>query len=106
MNIIELVSFFRDSGTFYEFCQNESIDTNSETIEIFSRNPKDISAQIIFLPIEETEGKNILKIDNVTYYNLFDFFYFLDVIKDAKTQKSISNIELSKILIKYSENDS
>lgn len=45
-----------------------------------------------------------MDVNGISYYNLFDFF-FLDVINDVKNDEKISDMDLVKRLLKYSEDD-
>ncbi|MGF6214459.1 hypothetical protein [Comamonas sp. 4034] len=105
LNLAELISFFRRSGKFEDFCKINNLNSESEVIEIYAIDPRDINSDLGFFPIENTEGQVVININGLKYYNLFDFFYFLDVINDVKGDEKISDIELAKRLLKYSEDD-
>lgn len=105
MNLTKLISFFRKSGNFDDFCRVNDLNAESEVIEIFSRDPKDINSDLGFFPIEITEGRILVDVNGISYYNLFDFFFFLDVINDVKNDEKISDMDLAKRLLKYSEDD-
>ncbi len=107
MTLIELVTYFRKGGTFEQFCKEESININSEVVEVFMQKPFDIKQNIIFFEIEKTDGNTKITKNNITYYYLFDFYYFLDVIADSNQgqNKLLSDEEISKILLSYAIND-
>lgn len=107
MNLIDLVKFFREGGSFEFFCKKHSLDLESEVVEVYMRKPFNINSEIFFFEIEKTEGNLEFQSDGIIYNNLFDFYYFLDVIKDSNNEsyKELSNLELAKILLSYGIND-
>ena len=103
MKLLELVSYFRKGGSLEEFCEKESLDFESEVIEVFMQKPFDVGADIVFFEIEKTEGNVEFVKDDIVYYNMFDFYYFLDVIEDSNKNKYmlLSDEEISKKLLFY-----
>ena len=105
MTIIELINYFRTNGDQEEFFKNNSLDTESEVVEIYMRKPFNIHNEIRFFEIEKTEGNIEYEIDAVKYYNLIDFYYFLDFIDESKVNKSLSDEKLAEIFYNYCIND-
>lgn len=107
MKLFELVKYFREGGSFEEFCETNSLDTESEVIEIYMEQPLDIDNKLAFFEIEKTEGKVEYEDKNIKYTNLFDFYYFLDSIEESKNaeNKSLSNEKLTQLLFNYAIND-
>ncbi|PTT43699.1 hypothetical protein DBR28_00190 [Chryseobacterium sp. HMWF028] len=103
MKLLELIQFFRNGGSYEELCQLQNLDIESEVIEIYMKQPLKIDNDLGFFEIEKTEGKIEYSSDGIQYSNLFDFYYFLDAIEEAKPL--ISNEEPTKILYNYAIND-
>ena len=105
MKLIDLVSYFRLGGTFEDFCKTQALNAESEVIEIYAQKPVSLHSNLGFFPIEETEGQVEFLAEGLPYQNLFDFFYFLDVIKDVKGSTLPGNAELAQALLSYALND-
>ena len=108
MKLIELVSYFRKGGSFEEFCNDKSLDIEAEVVEIYMEKPFDLGNDLVFFEIEKTEGNTKYTSNGVTYFNLFDFYYFLDAIEESNEggNESISDDELAKRLLSYAIHDS
>lgn len=103
MKLIELVAYFRKGGSFEGFCNEKSLDIEAEVVEIYMEKPFNLDNKLEFFEIEKTKG-NIRYVSNgVVYFNLFDFYYFLDAIEESHEvgYKSISNDELAERLLHY-----
>jgi len=107
MKIIELVNYFRNKGSFEEFCHSKSLNLSSEVIEIYMEKPFTLENDLKFFEIEDTEGRREYIVNNVKYYNLFDFFYFLEAIEESTSgdYKSLSNNEIANMLLSYAINN-
>ncbi|WP_312191719.1 hypothetical protein [Sphingobacterium sp.] len=107
MKLLELIDFFRDGGSFKEFCHLRSLHEESEVIEIFMEIPLDIDNELKYFEIEKTGGSTEYTDNGINHYNLFDFYYFLDAIEEANSnqKRSLSNEELAKLLYNYAIND-
>lgn len=107
MNLIELISYFRNGGSYEEFYQSRSLSLESEVIEIYMEKPFDLENIISFFEIEKTEGKREYTSNNVKYFNLFDFYYFLDAIEESNIgqNKSLTDQELASRLLSYAINN-
>ena len=105
MNLIELISYFRLDGDQEEFFLSNSLDPESEVIEVYMERPFDISKEIKFFEIETTEGNLEFEYNNVKYFNLFDFYFFADFIEESKSKLDLSDKEFAVILLNYSIND-
>jgi len=105
MKLIELIAFFRRGGTFEDFCKAHALNAESEVIEIYAQEPVCLEADLGFFPIEETEGRVEFQSGGVQYQNLFDFFYFLEVIEDIKGSEELTDSELARKLYSYAMKD-
>ncbi|WP_299214204.1 hypothetical protein [uncultured Aquimarina sp.] len=107
MTLIELIHYFRTNGNQDEFFKNNSLDTESEVVEIYMQKPFSLENEIKFFEIEKSRGKVEYEIDNVKYFNLIDFYYFIDFIEDSKKKKNenMTDIKLAEILLNYCIND-
>ncbi|MEF3078663.1 hypothetical protein [Winogradskyella poriferorum] len=105
MTIIELIHYFRTNGNQEDFFKNNSLETDSEVVEIYMCKPFNINNEISFFEIEKTQGNIEYEIDNVKYYNLIDFYYFIDFINESKANKGLSDEKLAEIFYNYCIND-
>ncbi len=108
MTLINLIHFFRTDGDKDKFFEKNSLDPESEVVEIYMEKPFSVNKEIKIFEIEKTKGKIEFVANNIKYYNLFDFYFFLDFIEDSKATEStnLTELKLSEILINYSINDS
>jgi hypothetical protein len=105
MKLIDLIAFFRGGGTFENFCKEQALNAESEVIEIYAQEPVSLEAQLGFFSIEKTEGRIEFQSEGVQYHNLFDFFYFLEVIEDINDSEEPTNSELAQKLFTYAMKD-
>jgi hypothetical protein len=105
MNLIDLISYFRRGGTFEDFCETHALDTDSEVIEIYALEPVGLDSPLGFFPIDVTEGRTEVVSGGAKYQNLFDMFYFLDVIVEVKGIDVPNDSELAQTLLTYALND-
>jgi hypothetical protein len=105
MKLINLVSYFRIGGTYKEFCKTQEINSESEVVEIYAQMPVKLDSQLGFFPIEETEGRIEYLAEGLQYQNLFDFFYFLDVMKDVNGNNLLSDCDIAQTLFSFALND-
>ena len=107
MTITELVTYFRNDGSFDDFCKEQKLSLDSEVIEVFARTPVSVESQLGFFEIETTEGKVEHHNGNVEYRNLFDFYFFLDAITESKdaANRTLNDADIAKRLMSYALND-
>jgi hypothetical protein len=105
MKLIQLISYFRSGGTFEGFCKAQALNAEAEVIEIYAQKPVSLDSQLGFFPIEETQGHVEFEFEGLQYQNLFDFFYFLDVIDDIKGNLLPGDVELAQNLLSYALKD-
>jgi len=107
MHLTNLVGFFRSGGTFQEFCAKYKLDSDAEVIEIFAAKPFDLDMDLVFFPIEVTEGNIQHSANGIDYYNLFDFYYFLDAIEESKNDQNriFSDRKIAEKLLNYAKNN-
>jgi hypothetical protein len=107
MKLLQLVSYFRNGGSFDEFCENEQLNQESEVIEIYMKQPLEINSNLGFFEIEKTEGNYEFSDNGILYSNLFDFYYFQDAIEESNdsNNKHLTDDQIAKILFNYAIND-
>ncbi|NVK52506.1 MAG: hypothetical protein HWD85_06190 [Flavobacteriaceae bacterium] len=105
MSLIELVDLFLNGKNFESFCSSQSLNINSEVIEVYMKKPFSITSELKFFEIEMTEGAIEYDYNGQLYYNLFDFYYFQETIEEFKNSNDLDAINIAKILISYSIND-
>jgi hypothetical protein len=104
MKLIDLVTYFRNGGTFKDFCNTQGLNVESEVIEIYAQVPVGLESQLGFFRIEDTQGKAEFSPNGVEYKSLFDFFYFLEAIQDLKGAQ-LSDGEVAQKLLSYALKD-
>jgi hypothetical protein len=105
MKLIDLITFFREGGTFEGFCKTHMLNAESEVIEIYAEEPVTLDSQLGFFPIEQTEGRVDFQSQGTKYHSLFDFFYLLDVIKEVKGRAGLSDEVLAQKLLDFAVKD-
>jgi hypothetical protein len=105
MKLVGLVTFFSQGGTFEAFCNEHALNAESEVIEIYAQEPVNLDAQLGFFPIEETEGRIEFESQGKKYRNLFDFFYFMEVLEEVKGGEEPNTAELAERLFSYATKD-
>ncbi|NWK57811.1 hypothetical protein HW115_19485 [Verrucomicrobiaceae bacterium N1E253] len=107
MTITDLVKYFRNDGSFEDFCKSRSLNADSEVIEIFARTPVSKESSLEFFEIEKTEGSIQYSHDSVEYRNLFDFYFFQDAIEESKDEahQTLKDSDVAVKLMSYALND-
>jgi len=107
MTLTELIHYFRNDGSFEDFCRKQSLDLDSEVIEIFARPPLSMRSPLGFFEIERTEGRITHSHDDQEYRSLFDFYFFRDAIEESKNEqnRSLQDSEVARKLLSYAIND-
>lgn len=107
MKLLELITYFRMGGSYESFCKKQSLDIESEVVEIYMEKPFDLDNDLSFFEIEKTDGKIEYGVNGIKYYNLFDFYYFLDAIEESNSDKnkSLSENEIAKRFLSYAINN-
>jgi len=103
MKLIELINFFRQGGSYESFCESQSLNKEAEVIEIYMKKPFHINNKLFFFEIEDTQGQVEYTVDGTKYFNLFDFFYFLDAIEESNNDEntSLTNDVIAERLFHY-----
>ena len=104
MKLVDLISYFRQGGTFEGFCKSNTLDAESEVIEVYAEEPTSIESNLGFFAIEETEGQVEFQSGEKNYRNLFDFFYFLEAIEEIKGSDT-EDAAFAESLFSYAIND-
>ncbi|MEG1021959.1 MAG: hypothetical protein RSE50_10615 [Myroides sp.] len=107
MNLVELVRYFREGGNYQDFCELQFLDINSEVVEIYMRAPFELENELVFFEIEKTDGNLDFEFKGLMFSNLFDFYFFLDVIEESNNNENrkLSNVDIAKNLFNYAIND-
>ncbi len=108
MRLVELIDYFRKGGSFDEFCQSHSLNSDSDAIEIYMSEQLSVDNELAFFEIEETNGEVEFHNNGVRYFNLFDFYFFLDAIEESNNIENVlvTEAELAERLIQYAITDS
>ena len=105
MKLLDLINLFKTDIVFEDFLKDNSLNLNSECIEIYMKDKIHPNSELAFFEIENTNDKIVFEKNSVKYYSLFDFYFFIDCMSEAKDDKTLSSEKLVKILINYSIND-
>lgn len=103
MTLPELIHYFTEGNTYEDFCKAQGLNKYAE-IEIYMQRPFGINGKVEFFKIEETAGKVQHYYNGSEFYNLFDFSFFLNAVKEADScDDFVNEIELSLKLIDHAE---
>jgi len=107
MRLVELIQYFRQGGSYEQFCLSHSLKPDAEAVEIYMEKPFDLNNQLAFFEIEKTNGSIEFSANGLMYYSLFDFYYFLDVIKESNRidSKTLTTEEIARKLLFFAIND-
>lgn len=107
MKLVKLVKYFRKGGTYEEFRKMHSLNLESEAVEIYMKLPFSFDNDLAFFEIENTEGNIEYTFNNDFFYNLFDFYYFLDAIEASNRKNNIllADAIIAKSLYDYAIKD-
>lgn len=107
MKLVELVNYFREGRAYEGFCPSQSLNVESEVVDIYMGKPFSLDNDLAFFEIESTEGKVEYTFNGVKYFNLFDFYYFLDAIEESNNDENVSLKDdiIAKRLYDYAIND-
>jgi len=106
MKLTELINYFRAGNTLEKLCTQFEIDPDSEAIEVYSVQPITLESELRFFEIEKTQGQLDYTAGETTYHNLFDMYYFLDLIEDLKETGSVEEDEkIAEAVLSYALND-
>lgn len=103
MKFIDLVKYFRNGGTYEQFCRDQSLNLEAEVVEIFMKKPFSFDNDLYFFESENTEGLIEYIFNGELYYNLWDLLYFQEAIEESKAgeHKSTSDEKLAQLLYNY-----
>lgn len=106
-NLVDLVRFFRNGGSLENFCLEQGLNSESEVIEIYMQKPFSLNSELACFEIEDTEGAVEYSFNSTIYYNLFDFYYFLDAIEESNDSPNSKRTdrEIAEALLSYAIND-
>jgi hypothetical protein len=105
MTLPELINYFREDGSTYEgFCKMQRLDADIESVEMYMPKPFGLNGKLEFFKVEETAGKSPYEYNGSEFYNMFDFYYFMNIIKDPRNE-NMADIDLALRLIDYAERD-
>ena len=107
MKLEDLVSYFREGNSYEDFCKQYSIDSQTEVIEVYMKKPFKLDSEIFFFEAEKTGDLIEYKFNDTLYYNLFDFYYFMDVIEESNesSNKNLKDLEIARVLLSYAIHD-
>ena len=107
MKLLDLINLFKTDIVFEDFLKDNSLNLNSECIEIYMKDEIHSNSELAFFEIENenTDGCIVFEKNNIKYHIFFDFHFFIDFMNEAKENKNLSSEKIVEILINYSIND-
>ena len=107
MTLTELIHYFRSGGKYECFCQEQTLDPESEVVEIYASAPLSLESNLAFFEIEKTGGCIEHSHDNIKYRNLFDFYFFQGAIEESISEQNqnLEDSEIASKLLSYAIND-
>jgi len=105
MTLIDLINHFKEGGSYEAFCNIQRLNSNMEDLEIYMPKPFGLNSKLEFFKVDVTAGKSPYDYNGAEFYKLFDFFYFLNLVKQAHLNESMTEIDLALRLLDYAERD-
>lgn len=75
MKLVDLVEYFKEGGSYADFCELHSLNINSEVVEVYMRMPLKTDNELAFFEVENTEGMSKIENKGLLFFNLFDFYF-------------------------------
>jgi len=104
MTLPDLINHFREGGSYEAFCKTARLDSNAENLTIYMPKPFGLNSKLEFFDADQTAGKSPYAYNGSEFYNLFDFYYFMNIMKDNRNE-ALSDIDLALRLLDYAEKD-
>lgn len=105
VKLIDLISAFRRGLEFDDFCSRHGLNAGAEVIEIYVRQPVSLESDLGFFEIDVTKGRFEYEEGGVKYQSLFDFFFFLDFMEEARSNCEFTDVQLAEKLFSYAIKD-
>lgn len=102
MTLPELITYFKsDDNTYETFCKMQRLDCDADAVEIYMPKPFGLNGKLEFFTADETAGKAAYSYNGSEFYSLFNFYYFLNAVKDSERpeNKSLTEIDLALRLL-------
>jgi hypothetical protein len=105
MTLTDLINHFKEGGSYEAFCNMQRLNIDADTLEIYMPKPFGLNSKLEFFKGDVTAGKSPYDYNGAEFYKLFDFFYFLNIIKRTPLNESMTDIDLALRLLDYAEKD-
>jgi len=105
MTLPDLINHFMEGGSYESFCKTARLDSDAEALTIYMPRPFGLNSKLEFFTLNETAGKSPFDYNGSEFYNLFDFYYFLNVVKEAQRNPLITDVDLALKLLDQAERD-
>ncbi|MES2487396.1 MAG: hypothetical protein V4581_15800 [Bacteroidota bacterium] len=105
MTLPDLINYFWEDNSYEDFCKTQHIDCDADEIEIYMPKPFGLNSKLEFFKVEATAGKHQYDYNGSEFYSLFNFYYFLNAVKEAEKNNAMTDIDLSLRLLDYAESD-
>lgn len=106
MTLPELINYFWMGNTYEDFCKIQGIKSEAEAIEIFAQKPFGLNSKLEFFKGDETAGKMQYSYNGAEFYSLFNFYYFLNAVREGEKNETQTDINLALRLLDFAERNS
>ncbi|KOS06068.1 hypothetical protein AM493_08470 [Flavobacterium akiainvivens] len=103
MTLPELINYFWIGNTYEDFCKPRGLNCDAYAIEIFAQKPFGLNSKLEFFKEEETAGKTQYSYNGSEFYSLFNFYYFLNAVREGEKNETLTDIDLALRLLDFAE---
>ena len=103
MTLPELINYFKEGGSNDDFSKMQRLDNDAEAVEIYMPKPFVLNSKLEFFKTEETGGKTAYYYNGSEFYSFFNFYYFLNAVKEAQRNENHTEIDIALRLLDTAE---
>jgi hypothetical protein len=103
MTLPELINYFWTGNSYEDFCKTKNLNCDADAVEIFAQKPFGLNSKLEFIKEEETAGKTQYTYNGSEVYSLFNFYYFLNAVREGESIDNLTDIDLALRLLDIAE---
>ncbi len=103
MTLPELINYFWIGNSYEDFCKPRGLNCDADAVEIFAQKPFGLNSKLEFFKEEETAGKTQYNYNGSEFYSLFNFYYFLNAVREGEKNDTLTDIDLALRLLDLAE---